>query len=224
MQFERPGKGLVAGREYSFRVKAVDKEGFLVADEEGETTLAQQVFTYEPPPPPEVQFVIKSVQTDFQNNRLLIDLDVPDAGQVNSYEGFIVDVDTGAGIYEFEPNLFRSAQIEEQLPPAIQQLEETRSYRLTLFLSTRDGRRLQAEPYEFKAVPPPPPSLLTRILTVLQIPVVLGVILVIVLSTIGIVVYWSRPRRKEDLPPPMPRPPIDRTIMTDSPLVSGTPR
>jgi len=219
LQFERPTEGLSAGREYSFRVKAVDEEGFMVADEEGETTLDLAEFVYEPPAADEIQFVIKSVQANFNNNQLLIDMDIPEASQVNSYEGFIVDEDTGAGVFEFTPTLFDGAQIQVDLPPAIAQIEETREYRATIFLSTKDGRRLQAEPYQFKAVPPPPPGLLLRIWQVVQIPIVLAVILIIILSTIGLIIYWNRPARKESLPSPMPRPPIDRTVITASPVV-----
>jgi hypothetical protein len=214
LQFERNSAGLVSGREYSFRVKAVDNEGFLVADDEGETTLDQKVFVYEPPQADVILFTIKSVRADFPNNQMIIDLDVPQsAEQVNSFEGFIVDEDTGAGVYEFEPTLFSGSQIIEGLPAAIRQIEEERSYRVTLFLTDKDGRRLEAEPYEFKAVPPPPPGLLTRIFTVLQIPLVLATVFAIILCAILLVIYWNRPARKEKLPSPMPRPPVDHTVI-----------
>lgn len=215
LQFERNSEGLVSGREYSFRVKAVDKDGFLIADDEGKTTLDQKVFVYEPPQPDVIQFTIKSVQTDFQNNRMVIDLDVPESEQVNSYQGFIVDEDTGAGVYEFAPTLFSGSQIAESLPPTIQQIGGERSYRVTLFLTDKNGRRLEAEPYPFKAVPPPPPGLLTRIFLVLQTPLVLITVFVIVLSVILLVIFWNRPARKEALPTPMPRPPVDHTIISN---------
>jgi hypothetical protein len=221
MQVERPGAGLNAGREYSFRVKAVDKKGFLLANEKGENVLAQSVFVYEPPPPPAIAFVIKSVQADFSNDQLRIDLDIPDAGQVNSFEGFIVDQETGAGVYDFSPTLFSGSQIVEKLPPAIKQAVESRDYRLTIFLNSKKGERLQAEPYSFKAVPPPPPGLLLRMWKAVQLPAVLLTIVVIIFSTVGVVIYWSRPARKENLPPPLPRPPIDHTMISVSPAKPG---
>ena len=56
------------------------------------------MFVFEPPPvePPEI--IIKSVQADFDNGRLFIDLDVRNAGEINSYEGFIIDEETGVGV------------------------------------------------------------------------------------------------------------------------------
>lgn len=214
LQFERNSDGLVSGREYTFRVKAVDKNGLLIANEKGETTLTQKQFVYEPPQADVIQFSIKSVQANFKTGQLTIDLDVPEAGKVNSYAGFIVDEDTGAGIYEFQPTLFPGTQIVGPLPPAIRQAEGERSYRLTLNLTDKDGRRLQAEPYTFKAVPPPPPGLIASIWLALQTPPVFISVFVIILCVVALVIYWNRPARKEALPPPMPRPPVDHTIIS----------
>ncbi len=220
LQFERDSTGLVSGRDYSFRVKAVDKNGYLVTDAEGQNILDKKEFVYEPPQVDVIKFNIRSVQANFKDSRLVIDLDVPDASKVNSYEGFIVDEETGAGVFEFPPTLFNGAQIVADLPPGIRQIPETRGYRLTLFLTDKDGRRLQADPYQFKAVPPPPPGLLARVWSVLQLPAVLVSIFVIILSVVVLVIYWNRPARKESLPTPMPRPPVDHTIIS-SPAASA---
>jgi hypothetical protein len=214
LQFERNSTGLVSGREYSFRVRAVDKAGNLIPTAEGETTLTQKIFVYEPPQVESIPFTIKSVQADYKSNELRLDLDVPDADKVNSYEGFIIDEDTGAGVHEFTPTLFPGPQIVAPLPPAMAPAPTARSYRLTLRLTDLAGHRWQAEPYEFKAIPPPPPGLLTRILTALQIPFVLMTIFVIILSVVLLVIYWNRPARKEALLSPLPRPPVDQTMLT----------
>jgi hypothetical protein len=214
LQFERNSTGLVSGREYSFRIRAVDKNGNLIPTAEGETTLTQKIFVYEPPQVDAIPFTIKSVQADYKSNQLRLDLDVPESGQVNSYEGFIIDEDTGAGVYEFTPTLFPGTQIVVPLPPAIQQAQAERSYKVTLVLSDLSGRRWQAEPYQFKAVPPPPPGLLIRILSALANPFVLIPIFVIILSMILLVIYWNRPARKEVLLSPLPRPPVDHTMLT----------
>ncbi len=215
IQFERNSQGLSSGREYTFRVRAVDKKGnLIIANEQGDTTLTSRKFVYEPPQADVIKFNIKSVQADYQSNQLKIDLDVPEANKVNSYEGFIVDENTGAGVHEFAPTLFSGAQIVVPLPPTIQQAQQEGGYKLTLYLTDKDGRRLQAEPYQFKAVPPPPPGLLARLGLALQNPLVLVTIFVIILCVIFLIIYYNRPARKEELPAPMLRPPVDHTIIS----------
>ncbi|MCB0224226.1 MAG: FHA domain-containing protein [Anaerolineae bacterium] len=217
LQFERNSQGLVPGREYSFRVKAVDKKGFLVAfGEKQETLLDLKTFVYEPPEREAVAFNIKSVQADFKTPQLNLNLDVLDKKQdINTYEGFIVDVETGAGIYDFTPTLFPTGgRIQEQLPPAIRQLQGPREYRVTLFLTTKDGRRLATDPYEFKAVPPPPPGLIARIQQTLTAnPIVIVSVLVVTLSASILVIFMKRPGRRASVPTPLPRPPVDHTMI-----------
>ncbi|MCK6624510.1 MAG: FHA domain-containing protein [Anaerolineae bacterium] len=216
LQFERHTDDLVAGREYSFRVKAVDQEGFLITiGEEGETILAKQTFVYEPPPPPPPEVIIKSVQADFEAKRLFVDLESRNVGEITSYEGFIVDKETGAGIYEFGPTLFPGNRIEEQLPQSIEQAGEPRSYVINLTLIPKEGPPIKLlQPYEFKAVPPPPPGLMVRVGQALQNPAILISIFVIILCTVGLVIYLNRPAKKEALLSPLPRPPIDHTMIS----------
>jgi hypothetical protein len=216
LQFERHTDDLVAGREYSFRVKAVDQEGFLITiGEEGETILAKQTFVYEPPPPPPPEVIVKSVQADFEAKRLFVDLESRNVGEITSYEGFIVDKETGAGIYEFGPTLFPGNRIEEQLPQSIEQAGEPRSYVINLTLIPKEGPPIKLlQPYEFKAVPPPPPGLMVRVGQALQNPAILISIFVIILCTVGLVIYFNRPAKKETLLSPMPRPPIDHTMIS----------
>lgn len=217
LQFERNSKGLVPGREYSFRVKAVDKKGFLVTTgEKQETLLNMKTFVYEPPEREAVAFNIKSVQADFKSSQLSLDLDVLDKKQdINTYEGFIVDIETGAGIYDFTPALFpANGQITGQLPPAIGQAQGPREYRVTIFLTTKDGRRLAADPYEFKAVPPPPPGLIARVTQALMAnPIVVVSVLVVTLSASILVIFMKRPGRRASVPTPLPRPPVDHTMI-----------
>ncbi|MCB0212980.1 MAG: FHA domain-containing protein [Anaerolineae bacterium] len=218
LQFERNTKGLSAGREYSFRVKATDKKGFLIAfGEKQETNLDLKTFVYEPPARDAVAFNIKSVQADYNASELVLNLDVLDKKQnINTYEGFIIDVETGAGIYDFAPELFPAdGRIVETLPPTIAQAAGPREYKVTLFLTTKDGERLAASPYEFKAVPPPPPGLIARIQKALfDNPIVVISILVITLSATTLVVFMKRPnRRGSSVPTPLPRPPVDHTMI-----------
>ncbi|NJN99864.1 MAG: hypothetical protein HC875_40045 [Anaerolineales bacterium] len=135
--------------------------------------------------------------------------------KITSYEGFIVDKETGAGIYEFGPTLFPGNRIEEQLPQGIEQAGEPRSYVMNLTLIPKEGPAIKpAQPYEFKAIPPPPPGLLVKVAQALQNPAILISIFVIVLCTIGLVIYLNRPAKKEALLSPLPRPPIDHTMIS----------
>jgi hypothetical protein len=214
-QFERNTDGLQAGREYSFRVKAVDKEGFLIENEDEETILDIKQFVYEPPQVETVPFTIESVNVDFQNTLMSIDLKILDKGQVNSYEGFIIDQDTGSRVHTFNETLLpETGRIEETLPQLMQQAEEPRSYVVTLYLQTKDDRVLETEPYEFKTVPPPPPGLLLSIwLGLVNNPAItLSILFIIVLVTL-LIIYWNRPKSKESLPAPMARPPVDHTVI-----------
>lgn len=220
LQLERNSDGLIDGREYSFRVKALDKKGFLVTvGEEQETMLDVAQFVYEPPQRESVAFRIKSAQANYGTEQLTIDVDVLATDQINTYEGFIVDKTTGAGIYDFEPALFPTdRRIQVELPQSVRQVQGSREYRLTLFLVTKDGIRLEAEPYEFTAVPPPPPGLLVRVWLALSSNLaVVASIVIILVCAVGVIIIWQRPARKENLPPPLPRPPVDQTMIAPLP-------
>ncbi len=214
-QFERNTDGLQAGREYSFRVKAVDKEGFLIETEDEETILDMKEFVYEPPQVETVPFTIESVNVDFENALMSIDLKVLDKGQINSYEGFIIDQDTGSRVHTFSQTLLpETGRIEETLPQLMQQAEGPRSYVVTLYLQTKDDRTLETDPYEFKTVPPEPPGLFLSIwLGLINNPAITISILFIIILVTLLIIYWRRPKPKEPLPAPMARPPVDHTVI-----------
>ncbi len=211
LSFERETTGFEPGREYSFRVRAVQKDGTLLLNDKSEPVLTEQDVTYEPELPEEIPFVIESANADFQSGILTIDLNVSDEGQIRSYEGFIVD-EGNQKVSQFGPSVFEGARLQQPLPPSIRQLTEPAPYKLTLYLTTKDDQRLTTEPFEFKPNPPPPPGLMTRIIEGIKNPIIWGSILVVLLSVGGLLAYWNRPVRSDPLPPPLARPPVEHSV------------
>lgn len=207
---EIDGANLEAGREYSIHVQAINEEGFLIQDEDGETLLAEREFTHSPPT--SVEFTIQAVTPDFENGLFFIDLDVPQVARVQTYEGFIVDDNTGSKIYDFGPTLFTSARLQEELPDVIKLAEVPGSYRVTVYLLTADQQRSENTYDDFKPVPPPPPSWISRAFTALrENPVYLGVVTVIVLSLGGLLYFRGKQREQQE--PVIVRPPVDKSIV-----------
>ncbi|MCB9420422.1 MAG: VWA domain-containing protein [Ardenticatenaceae bacterium] len=199
-------------REYSIHVQAIDEDGFLIADEEGETLLAEREIVYDRELPQPVEFTIQSVNADYENGLLFIDVDVPDNGRVQTYEGFIVDETTGGKIYDFGPRPFASGRIQESLPDVIQSSEVLNTYRVTVYLTTQENLRSEASYDDFKPVPPEPPGTMARIMAALgNNPAIAGSIVVIILAITGFFVFQNQ-RSKRNAPPP-PRPPVDKTMI-----------
>jgi len=216
--FENPDATLVIeldaaefepGREYSIRVQAIGKEeDFLIVNEDEETILAESEFVYEPPQAEAVEFTIQSVNADYVNGILIIDLDVADNGRIQTYEGFIVDEETGGKIHDFGPTPFVNGHFEEILPPAIQSSEVILSYRVTIYLTPEEGPRSEATFDDFKPIPPEPPGSMARIAEALSNnPVILGGVVVIFLSIIAWLMIRSRQEKKQAKP--IVRPPVN---------------
>jgi hypothetical protein len=214
-KIELKPEGFEAGHQYVFRVLATDKNGTIIKGKEDKLYLAESgELTYQPPQAAAIKFKVNAVNTNFDAKKLIIDLDLPEgAGEVYTYEGFLIDAVTGNKVGNDFADVFSNNRIEEDLPEAIRQAQEERSYRLNLFLTTKDGRRLETDAYEFKVVPVAPPGLLAQIWSAVQNPVVWVSSVIIILSVIALVIYWNRPAKKEALPSPLPRPPIDQTMI-----------
>ncbi len=207
---EIDGSNLEAGRAYSIHVQAINQEEFLILDEEGNTLLTEREFTHDPPL--SVEFTIQAVTPDFENGFFFIDLDVPEAGRVQTYEGFIVDDSTGSKIHDFGPTLFTGDRIQEQLPDAIRLAEEPSSYRVTVYLLTADQQRSEFTYEDFKPIPPEPPGFFTRVFAALSAnPLYLGIIALIVLGVGGVLAL--RGRKKKEQEPVIVRPPVDKSIV-----------
>lgn len=199
-------------REYSIHVQAIDEEGFLVTDEEGETLLAEREIVYEPEIAEAVEFTIQSVNADYVNGFLFIDLDVVDNGRIQTYEGFLVDEETGGKIHEFGPMPFTGSRIQEALPAAIQEAEVLGTYRVTVYLTTQEQLRSEASFDDFSPIPPEKPGLMSRIMAALsQNPAIAISIVVIILAITGFFIFQNQ-REKKNAPPP-PRPPVDKTMI-----------
>ncbi|MCB8977448.1 MAG: FHA domain-containing protein [Ardenticatenaceae bacterium] len=204
------GNNLQAGREYSIHVQAINQDGFLIQDADGETLLTEREFTHDPPL--SVDFTIQAVTPDYENGLFYIDLDVPEAGRVQTYEGFIVDDNTGSKIYEFGPTLFTGMRLQEQMPDTLKSAETPGTYRVTVYLYTADQQRSESTYDDFKPVPPPPPSWFSVAIAALTSnPLYLGIIALIVLSLGGVLFFGSKKRKQEE--PVIVRPPVDKSIV-----------
>jgi hypothetical protein len=220
VQFERNSEGLQAGRQYKFRLKAVDKEEFWIQNEKGDDVLSEWEVTYEPLKTP---FSVRSVVVDSQTGQLTVDLDVTDPDQFKWYAGYVDDKESNQKIYEFGPKAFSPPQIQETLPVNILPTDQERSYLLHLTLTTNDNEQIGADAFEVLVKPPPRPSLWARVRNGLAnnpwIPVAIGVI---ALCLAGVFLIRSQPVRQQPLPPP--RPPVVKTEVFEGPAAPAQPK
>ena len=125
----------------------------MIADEEGETLLDEREIVYEPEQAEAIEFTIQSLNADYENGLLFIDVDAPNNGRIQSYEGFIVDESTGGKIHEFGPTPFAGGRIQESLPESILSAEALKTYRVTVYLTTQEQLRSEASFDDFTPIP-----------------------------------------------------------------------
>ncbi|HID52526.1 MAG TPA: FHA domain-containing protein, partial [Anaerolineae bacterium] len=213
--------GLENDRAYRIQVQAEDEGGLLIEDDDENVVLAEKEFTYMRP---QFSFAIQSVNPDYENERLLLDLSLaaPGTGGRMTYEGFIVDESTGSKVSDFGPGVLEGSRVQIPLPQVMTEAEEPTGYRVTLFLITPDQTRAEAL-YEFTPIPPPKPGLGTRIMQGLaNNPAISGAIVFVLLFTAVLFFFQNRQKKKNKLP--APRPPVDKTnVFTPPPVVRSTP-
>jgi hypothetical protein len=215
-EIEFKPQGFEVGHEYSFRVLAIDKQGQGIPGKEGKPYLVESdTVTYNPNQSTSINFSIESVTPDYAANKLIINLtDIPDEGRITKYEGFIIEAETSNHVADFEPELYQNRQIEVDLPGPIKQIQGNTKYRVTIKLTTKDDQVSEAIT-EFTAVPPAAPGFFQSIwLALSNNPVITFSIIIIGLIVTIVVIYWNRPAKKEGLPSPLPRPPIDQTMIS----------
>ncbi|HIP70818.1 MAG TPA: VWA domain-containing protein, partial [Anaerolineae bacterium] len=132
--------GLENDRAYRIQVQAEDEGGLLIEDDDENVVLAEKEFTYMRP---QFSFAIQSVNPDYENERLLLDLSLaaPGTGGRMTYEGLIVDESTGSKVSDFGPGVLEGSRVQIPLPQVMTEAEEPTGYRVTLFLITPDQTR-----------------------------------------------------------------------------------
>lgn len=237
LQTDFSAAGLTPGENYTLFVRAVDHDGNMIQREEGDgfsqnpdkTILASKEFKHEPPEVSGAEFQIQSVNPDFDSDTLLVDLALPETVPSRLiYQGFIVDADTGSKIQEIPQALLQSRQIAVPMEAAIAGLEAPKELRLVLVLETTgEAPQQTSREFDFKAVPPKPPSIFARAAAALQKnPIFLLLIVGFIALFIGLRAMQSRraalqvaeSRRPpvnqtgalQPIPPPQPRPATDR--------------
>ena len=209
---ELDASDLEAGREYSIHIQAKSEDGSLIADEKGNTVLAKAKIIHDPAQASPVEFTIEAITPDYDNGLLIVSINIAsDADRVQTYEGIIVDADTGQKVAGFEPTPFTSVEIQEVLPETIQSIAEPRSYRVTLYLMTQEQVRSEGVMYEF-TTPDRSRGLFARAASgLVDNPALSLSILIIILAIIGFFVIKRR-RKKQEAPQPV-RPPVDKTSL-----------
>lgn len=207
------GTPFQANAEYVIRIQALDITGNQITNADGEVILAEHSFVHKPASSaPPIQFTIQAVTADFDNGLFYIDLDVPEAERVQSYEGFIRDGESGGKIHEFGPTAFAGSPIRETLPNAIRLATQIKNYPVTVYLTTTDGQRSESSYNEFEPVPPEPPTMWERLGSGLrENPVLLLAIVMIVGSVVGYFYLQNRQKKREE--PVLARPPVDKSII-----------
>lgn len=221
---EVDGRAFVDEREYIIKLEGIDYAEHLIlrSDENGSiepserSTLASKVFKHTLPKAKPITATVLNVNVDFTNNVMLIDLDISDedADQINKFEGWVLDKESGARIHEFGPTIFDNKRLYETLPPALITATAPREYELYLLLTTKSDQVIRTEPRGFKPIPPPPPGLWQRLTTGLNNnPTLLASMLVIIICVVGWLVIQNTQVRRDPLLPP--RPPISGTTIDE---------
>ncbi|MFZ4664210.1 MAG: FHA domain-containing protein [Caldilineaceae bacterium] len=210
-------------REYVITIFGVDHGGYQIRkpddnntmDEAERSILATKEFKHFLPKAEPVTAKLRSVNVDFANQLMLIEIEISNenAVRVNSYAGWILDKESGEQLHTISPSLFTSRQIQEKLPPRIATAGE-REYELHLKLITKDEEEISIEPRSFKPTPPPPPGFFSRLGGNLNSsPALLTVIVIILIGVVTLLLLQNNRRAGPLLPP---RPPLE------SPTMPGT--
>lgn len=221
---ELDGQAFVDEREYVIKLEGIDyaEHVILRPDENGtldpseRSTLATKAFKHALPKAKPITAAVLNVNVDFANNMMLIDLDISneDAAQINKFEGWVLDKESGARIDEFGPTIFNNKRLYEKLPPAIATATEPQEYELYLVLTTKAEQPIRTEPRSFKPIPPPPPGVWQRLTNGLNSnPTLLATILVIMICVVGWLVIQNNQGRRDPILPP--RPPISGTTVDE---------
>lgn len=219
------GRLLEDEREYVIKIEGVDYAGKLIQrpdenntlDPAERTLLATREFKHLLPKAAPITASILSVNVDFANGLMLIDLDISDdhAVRVSNYTGWVMDKESGARLYDIPPVVFTSRRLQEKLPPPIAAATTIREYELILELTTKDDQKIRTEPRAFKPTPPPPPSFFSRLSSNLNNPMLLTTILIVLVGVVTWLLLQNNGRRGGPWLPP--RPPVE------SPTHPGTP-
>lgn len=207
--------GLIAGREYRIQVYAEDTDGFLIRKPQPEssssspptTLLATHEFKYEPPqkaPPQPVQFTIEPPdQPDWQNNKLMLNLNIAEAERVATYAGFISD-GNGSKIAEIPLTSFTSEEIVLDLPPQMWQSRNcSLRFTFTFELTAVEGPVSRLTSDEFR--PCRPPLVQRMMIWTRNNPWTLASIIGFLVSCLivwFIFRYWSQRRKPPEAPTP----------------------
>ncbi|HMQ51344.1 MAG TPA: FHA domain-containing protein, partial [Anaerolineae bacterium] len=222
LSFARHTAGMQSGREYCFKLLALNRQQEYLQTEDGKSVLAEQCVIYEPEQKAAVEFNISAVTPDFEQEKLLIDLNfISFNAQPDKYQVFIND-HAGSRVAEFGPTVYQQEkQFVLDLPPAMQQLDQPRQYKTTVEIITKDDRVTQQE-YEFQAIPP---GRLARFASNLAQPLVIFGMLGLVVVSMGAVGGWLFARNRRSVHPQLHgfsrkntaelhRPPVDPTMLS----------
>ncbi len=200
-------------REYTIHIEALDADGLSIMDEDGDILVTEKKFIYEPDQAGEVEFSIVAVTPKYNGRVLLISLNVPDINRVQTYDGLMIDSETGEKIASFGETLLNGTEIQEKLPEEIINRKEPRSYRVIIYLTTDESAR--SEGVEFEFTTDEPPKWWEKMGNGLrENPEIIIGIIAIGLCIAGY--FFIRNKRKKKNTPPPVRPPINEFTILHS--------
>ncbi|MEZ4864329.1 MAG: FHA domain-containing protein [Caldilineaceae bacterium] len=217
------GRLLVDNRDYLLKVQAVDFGGYLIPRRDDNNTLdpderlvlATKTFKHTLPQAKPIVVGVQSVNVDFEQQRIAIDIDMQDedALQIANYQGWIVNKESGSRIHEFGPTVFtvgvNNRRLQEPIPNVMASTPAPEGYELYLEFTTKADQHIRTEPYTFKPKLPPRPGFFAQLWSGLNgNPALLIAILVILLVITGAIVLQNTRQGRDPLPP---RPPIHGT-------------
>ncbi len=208
--------------QYTIQLFALNENGEYILNADDEVLLLAREFSKSPPEETPFEFEIDAVNVEYELQQLIIDLDVPDAEMVQSYQGYISDSDAGSKLVEFEPTIFTDERIVRPLPELFASITEQRDYELTLILEIFDqvnGELKEIEQVrEFSPLPPPRIGRIAGLMARLRAnPSILYAIVGVLLAVLVLIMWRNQQAKKKVVP--VVRPPVEnKTMLFSDPI------
>lgn len=221
-------------QEYVVRIQGIDKSGILVPKPQRESALRDEPqvildetkfkHVVEQAAPLEVK--IRSIRPDFEQGKLIIELDINQPNLVDDYQ-VLINNEAGLKIWDTGLQVYPPGAVEVpvSMPPSMQTPSNNplpQELKLFLSLWTAQNERTDAEPFEFELTPPQLPGLFQQITAGLEQNPLLAIGLVVVISSVVLFILFGRRPKKQAFS--LARPVEEYTIIAGAPPADGRKR